>query len=259
MDASAFGQLNTKHKLGVDEKRRKACATDGQSIHRQTRSMSFSCLPTLFRRSRRAPSSWEEEDLEQNEISEIHVRSGALIDKIEFRYRDGTRAVHGKNGGDARPPFILQQGEKLVRIETKQGLPPWKNGSPALIGCQFYTNFGRASEWFGGPRGGPEEHFKGSAERPIIDIKRDQHGFCPRIRMVVDTEGCDLKKEEVLKKKKEVLKDLKSHVYHHAVSDALTEEGLHDILADAVADEIIPIRKPKNKAGWIIRMVLLGF
>ena len=56
-----------------------------------------------------------------------------------------------------------------------------------------------------------------------------------------------------------MLQDLKSHVCHQAVSDALTEEGVHDILADAVADEIFPIRKPKNKAGWIIRMVLLGF
>ena len=54
------------------------------------------------------------------EISEIHVRSGALIDKIEIHYRDGTSIARGTNGGGPRPPFVLQEGEKLVKIQTRQ-------------------------------------------------------------------------------------------------------------------------------------------
>jgi hypothetical protein len=112
------------------------------------------------------------------EISEIRVRSGALIDKIEFYYRDGTRAAHGRNGGVSRPPFVLRAGEKLVKIETRQG--------DSLDGCQFVTDTGRSSQWYGG-YGGRDVTYYASAQDPIIDIRRApaHHGVCPRINRIV--------------------------------------------------------------------------
>ena len=110
------------------------------------------------------------------EISEIRVRSGALIDKIEFYYRDGTSAAHGTNGGASRPPFVLRAGEKLVEIRTRQG--------DSLDGCQFFTDTGRSSQWYGG-RGGRPGSFLASAQDPIIDIRRARTGFCPRITGIV--------------------------------------------------------------------------
>jgi len=110
------------------------------------------------------------------EISEIHVRSGALIDKIEIHYRDGTSIARGTNGGGPRPPFVLQEGEKLVKIQTRQG--------DSLDGCQFFTDAGRSSQWYGGHGGSPSS-FLASAQDPIIDIQRASTGCCPRITGIV--------------------------------------------------------------------------
>ena len=52
----------------------------------------------------------------------------------------------------------------------------------------------------------------------------------------------------------ELINDLKKT----AVEDALIEEGAHEVLAEAVADEIFPFTKPKTTFAAICRVVLLG-
>ena len=52
----------------------------------------------------------------------------------------------------------------------------------------------------------------------------------------------------------ELMNDLKKN----AVEDALIEEGVHEALAGAFADEILPFKKPKTTFAAICRPVLLG-
>jgi len=128
-----------------------------------------------------APSTWDGPDpllapaAPTKEIAEIRVWSGRLIDRIEIQYRDGTSVAHGSFGGGRRPPFVLRAGEKLVKIDTRQG--------DSLDGCKFFTNTGRSSQWYGG-LGGASIEFLASAQDPIIDIKR-RGGHCSRMTGIV--------------------------------------------------------------------------
>ena len=109
------------------------------------------------------------------DISQIRIRSGLLIDKIEFSYRDGTSTAHGTNSGEIKEPFILNSGEKLVRMLVRQG--------EHLDGCQFFVSSGRVSPWYGG-HGGSSISFNASADEPITDILRASQ-YCGRILSVV--------------------------------------------------------------------------
>ena len=154
------------------------------------------------------------------EISKINVRvsntspgeqSQARISMIEICYRDGTcaRSPIASGGtasthGSARTPFVLEPGEKLVKIRTLQGDDPTispHQRSPAspLYGCQFYTDAGRVSEWFGDARNGVPGSFAGSAEDPITDIRwakrmqmprgQNSSAFCPPVTSVLTASG----------------------------------------------------------------------
>ena len=129
----------------------------------------------------------------QKEIRKINISLGERerIEKIELCFSDGSSVSHGDNSGEPQPPFVLQPGEKLVRIRTLQGC--------SLDGCQFYTDSGRVSQWFGGTgRGGVPFQvaglhavpgcFEGSAEDPILDIERAT-GICARIISIVKASG----------------------------------------------------------------------
>jgi len=102
-----------------------------------------------------------------------------LVFAIEIQYRDGTSVAHGSFGGGRRPPFVLLAGEKLVKIDTRQG--------DSLDGCKFFTNTGRSSQWYGG-LGGTSIEFLASAQDPIIDIKR-RGGHCSRMTGIVGVSG----------------------------------------------------------------------
>ena len=98
----------------------------------------------------------------------------------------------------AAPPFLVDPGEKLVKIRTMQGSgrrsDPWSLASSSLYGCQFYTDSGRVSEWFGSTKKGWPGSFAGSAEDPISDIQCRatriiSDGFCPMIARIETASG----------------------------------------------------------------------
>ena len=49
------------------------------------------------------------------------MRSGALIDQIEFVFHDGTSVAYGNYGGDQRNDFVLNEGEFLVKVHCREG------------------------------------------------------------------------------------------------------------------------------------------
>jgi hypothetical protein len=106
-------------------------------------------------------------------VVQVRIRSGALIDRIEFVMIDGRVQGWGStSGGAARTPFDLAPDEHIVQLVTQQG--------DSLDGLQIHTSKGRRSQWYGG-RGGSQRVFAASAGNPIVSIVREPSGFCPRI------------------------------------------------------------------------------
>lgn len=80
----------------------------------------------------------------------IRVRSGNLVDGIEFEYADSSRLSYGGSGGE-EAVFALDydgRGEFLSRIQVRCG--------DYVDAIRFLTSTGRESPWFGG-RGGEVE------------------------------------------------------------------------------------------------------
>ena len=77
-------------------------------------------------------------------LSKIKIRSGDLIDSIQFIFTDGanehTLPAMGGTGGKPGE-FIIPQGEFIQKIIVKH--------SKFLSGLQFVTNTGRTSQMFG--------------------------------------------------------------------------------------------------------------
>jgi hypothetical protein len=111
-------------------------------------------------------------------VSQIRVRSGELLDLLEFVMADGTieNGGHYTDGGMQRPWFDLGPDEHIVRIEARQR-------AESLVGLRIHTSKGRESEWYGGIDGDAEE-FVGSAEDPIVGFGREAGRFCPRLTRV---------------------------------------------------------------------------
>ena len=121
-------------------------------------------------------------------VAHIRVRSGNLVDYVEFMMADGSL----KNGGyipaggnqapsfGLDPVFILDPEENIVRIEVMQG--------DRLAGLKFYTSRGKESPWFGTKKG-RRKVFPASAENPIVAIERDGGGISPRISKVQRLDG----------------------------------------------------------------------
>lgn len=108
-------------------------------------------------------------------VVQVKIRSGTLIDQIEFVMADGQVHTWGGSGGNSQSPFELAPDEHIVKLVTRQG--------DSLDGLSLHTSKGRDSPWFGG-RGGNPHTYEADADNPIIAIERDVSGFCPRIRRV---------------------------------------------------------------------------
>jgi len=137
------------------------------------------------------PPSWDADALPPHAVAcsgqhghglrSLILRVGALVDQIEFVYRDGSVSTHSNNrnedGGSIQPPFQVDQGEKLVRIDAHQ--------DQSLYGVQFFLDSGRSSPLFGG-KGGRLVTFSASPAAGIVDIERKSPNFCPPITGVVE-------------------------------------------------------------------------
>ena len=108
---------------------------------------------------------------------QVRIRSGALIDWIQFVAADGsTQSWGSETGGCEAPPFDLALDEHIVRVAAQQG--------DSLDGLRLHTTRGRESQWYGG-RGGRPQEFAAPPGDPIVALERAPHDFCPRIARAV--------------------------------------------------------------------------
>lgn len=97
-------------------------------------------------------------------VAAITVRSGSLIDSIQFTYRYGKKQVrgqaHGGNGGKSRT-FKLKPGEVIIELSGKSG--------KYVDSLYIKTSRGRSKRW-GGKGGSRRYKFTGSTKSPITGI-----------------------------------------------------------------------------------------
>jgi hypothetical protein len=122
------------------------------------------------------PAGWRQtiEPGNLERLSGIQVRSGTLVDAIRFRYRDQGGGQWwapwiGGLGGGAQTEFLMEPGEKLVRVDARTG--------NALDQVKFTTighpNGTRTYGPFGGNGGSPVFFETGSQSGERLEI----HGF----------------------------------------------------------------------------------
>ncbi|CAK9106583.1 unnamed protein product [Durusdinium trenchii] len=99
----------------------------------------------------------------RREVKQIHVRSGALIDFIEFAFTTGEPLKIGEGKGDEQEPFTLEPGEVITEIHGGQGA--------LLDRVQFVTSLGRTSSAYGGT-GGENFTFKVTEGKMITGLDR---------------------------------------------------------------------------------------
>jgi len=80
-------------------------------------------------------------------VRRLGIMAGVYIDQVQFSFDGGVIKKYGREGGTQMKPFELHEGEYLVALTVHVG-DHWD-------GCQFITNTGRQSDWYGG-RGGKE-------------------------------------------------------------------------------------------------------
>lgn len=123
-------------------------------------------------------------------IAQIRVRSGSLVDHIEFVMADGNVKTGGyvPPGGNRAPPFgldpvfVLDPEEHVIRIEMSQG--------EMLSAIKIFTSKGKETQWYGTKiQKGRLKVFAASAENPIVSFERDSGRVCPRITKVQLLDG----------------------------------------------------------------------
>ena len=75
-------------------------------------------------------------------LMKIEVRTGLLVDRLEFWFSDGSLESYGGDGGSPRQTFWLRPGECIDGVSGRTG--------EALDQFQFRTNTGRRSPLYGG-------------------------------------------------------------------------------------------------------------
>lgn len=102
-----------------------------------------------------------------DQVSELRVFTGALVDQVAFVFEDGRTDAFGRPGGEARQPFRLNAGEYISKVTTNNG--------DSHDGCSFTTNTGRTSDWYGG-HGGTQRIFEARAGRQIVGFQVGSSG-----------------------------------------------------------------------------------
>ena len=126
-----------------------------------------------------------------SQIVEVRVRAGDLVDLVQLITSDGfsNDGGYSSDGGQLQPAFVLEPGERLVRVEAAQ--------SEALHGLRLVTSTGRESPWYGNSARGTVQVFEGSAENPIVGIERSPGSISPRIARAVRLDGSSVAPADV--------------------------------------------------------------
>ena len=53
-------------------------------------------------------------------IESVHVKTGDLVDRVEFWTWDGAKRKQGRHGGHWRNEFLLRPGERIVAIHGRK-------------------------------------------------------------------------------------------------------------------------------------------
>mmetsp|Transcript_7082 Transcript_7082/g.18593 ORF Transcript_7082/g.18593 Transcript_7082/m.18593 type:complete len:279 (-) Transcript_7082:474-1310(-) len=112
-------------------------------------------------------------------VRSVHIRSGALIDQITFKYGDAKERSwpEGRAGGSESQPFFLNADEYLVMIEQRKG--------DSLDAVRFHTSKGRKSMWYGNTNGGSLRPPLRAPDGTMITGLRRPNGFCPGIDSII--------------------------------------------------------------------------
>merc|ERR1719464_2488983 len=71
-------------------------------------------------------------------VQQVKVRSGDLVDFVEFHFAKGEALVTGGGKGNEQEPFLLEPGEAIVEVRGGQG--------GLLDSVEFLTSRGRSSK-----------------------------------------------------------------------------------------------------------------
>ena len=72
-------------------------------------------------------------------IETVRVKTGDLVDRVEFRTWDGTTREHGGHGGQWHNAFQLYPGERIVAIHGRK-----RRGEYGRFGRRRYGRFARS-------------------------------------------------------------------------------------------------------------------
>ena len=126
-------------------------------------------------------------------VSKIVVRTGDLIDAIEFFYEEDYRCAYAGNlaGGKEEPPFrLLQRGDnaddnsgKKVE-ETEYITEIVQKSGDHLNSVMFVTSLHRGKK-FGGDGGDKYTSFKAPPDHHIVNVELNEFRYCPTINRIV--------------------------------------------------------------------------
>lgn len=92
------------------------------------------------------PFKDSEDEINIGFISKIDVRYGKVIDNLRLSYGNSPASQHGGGGGSA-DTFVLEPGERIIRVEGSAG--------DYIDSLQFFTDKGKQSPKYGGGGGTP--------------------------------------------------------------------------------------------------------
>lgn len=92
------------------------------------------------------PFKDSEDEINMGFISQIDVRHGKVIDNLRLSYGNSAASQHGGGGGSA-DTFVLEPGERIIRVEGSAG--------DYIDSLQFFTDKGKQSPKYGGGGGTP--------------------------------------------------------------------------------------------------------
>lgn len=101
--------------------------------------------------------------VEHKVVKFVRVKSGDLVDFVEFHYKEGAPLITGGGKGNAQPDFQLEQDEAIVEVRGGQG--------GLLDGIEFVTSKGRSSQRYGG-KGGDGFAVKAGDGKMIVGLDR---------------------------------------------------------------------------------------
>lgn len=103
--------------------------------------------------------------VEHKVVKLVRVKSGDMVDFVEFHYREGAPLIAGGGKGNSQPDFELEENEAIVEIRGGQG--------GLLDGVEFVTNKGRSSQRYGG-KGGDAFAVKAGNGKMIVGLDRSK-------------------------------------------------------------------------------------